>query len=212
MVEYAWAERGAPTRLQPRAAAGLLAAAYAARTGGAPSLPLLELMLAQIWLETDRTAAAWFFNWGNITPGAAWTGDVWLPPWYELTPESTQRHRDLHAKMLDGKAPRAFRVYPNAEAGMDDYVREVTKASNRAIIEAGELGDAEAYARAVRGGYCPDCSTEFGPALAAMRETLRGQGAFAGVEVSRSSSRSSRSSSALPLLVLGGILWLARAA
>lgn len=203
MVEHAWRDRGNPTRLAPRDAARLLVEAHEAVTGKRPPLELLELELSQLWLETDRTRSAWFFNFGNITPGRAWRGDIWRPPWFLLEDATTDRHRALHEKMLAGQAPDSFRAYGSAEEGMRDYVRTLESPRRESMRVAGASGDAEAFATAARDSFCPDCPASFGSSLAAMRDELRGAGAFAGLELRRSSS----SSSGLGLLAVAIAAW-----
>ena len=143
----------------------------------ANSIPagVLPLMLSQIWLETDRGRSMWQNNVGNISANEkSWTGPVWRPGWYELTPESTPRQRRLHADMLVGNAPSAFRAYPTLQAGATDYVRRL-KFNFASVLAAMKTGNIDRTARAIRESrYCPDCKQEeTTKALRSLREYWR---------------------------------------
>ena len=122
---------------------------------------VLPLMLAQIWLETASGGSLWQNNVGNITAGEkSWSGPVWRPSWYELDESSSPRQIRLHAAMLKGEAPSAFRAYPTLEAGASDYVRRI-KFDFSPVLKAMKTGRARDTARAIQdSNYCPDCELE----------------------------------------------------
>lgn len=184
---FAWGDVGPATRISTRDAARTLVHAYLAETGEKPALPLAELNLAQLWGESGREGAQmWRYDWGNVSapePGtsSAWTGDVWRPPWFELTPDASERLKYLHAEMEAGRAPRAFRGYGSHAEGARGYVHLLV---NRypAIIDAGRRGDVARYADAVRSSrYCPDCGPSYAHTLEALRDEVRRAHAFDGM-------------------------------
>ena len=63
-------------------------------------------------------------NLGNISLAEASTKNAphWRPPWYPSpTDETPELYRALHAQMLEGKAPSAFRAYDSLEDGARAY-------------------------------------------------------------------------------------------
>lgn len=123
----------------------------------------------------------WRFNWGNITAGNSWTGPVWRPSWFELTPDSSVRDQDLHEQMLAGKAPSAFRAYLSHQAGARDYVR-ILNNRFQAILAAAETGDPALFAEAVRTSrYCPDCGAGFEQSVRAIQAQIQTAGWFSGL-------------------------------
>lgn len=177
-----WAERGAPTKLPPAQWADRLVATWRAETGASPPRELAELLFAQVILETDWSRAMWRFNWGNITAGSSWKGDILRPPWFEEPgPDASKRIRDLHAAMLSGQAPKAFRVYPSHEAGAADYIR-ILHTKFAPMLVAAATGDPKEFGAAVRTtGYCPDCGESFERSLQTVQTQIRNAGWFAGL-------------------------------
>lgn len=233
-MEHPWAERGSPTALEAPAAAAVLVDAYKVVHGKPPALELAELELAHAWgLETARSKGMWFFNWGNLSAGGfvsgppgdeaarreriSWSGDVWRPPWYEAPPEGDAESTvsvggnlaALHAKMLAGKAPSAFRAYGSHAQGAEGYQRLLARPGFAPMLRAGELGDARAYARAVVDtGYCRDrnCQPDrLAPKLAAFVAEFRAQDTFKGLDVVR--RRRSSSSGNGAALALVAFVW-----
>jgi len=191
MTIIPWSERGSPTRLPPAQLADRLIGAWRAEVGIDPPREIAELLLAQVILETDWSRAMWRFNWGNITAGANWTGDSLRPPWFEEPgPDATAKIKKLHAEMLVGKAPKAFRVYPSHEAGSRDYVRLLhTKFSP--MLVAAATGDPRAFGEAVRKTrYCPDCGDTFERSLRSVQTQIRDAGWFSGLSSGLDSSHS----------------------
>lgn len=154
---------------------------YTAEVGRRPPRELAELMLAQHWLETGRDKSMYHFNWGNLSAGSSWEGDVWRPTWYEVGPDSSARDRRLHELMLEGKVPSAFRAYPSAEAGVRDYIALLRKPRFQPMLRAAATGDVQAFARAIHDtGYCPDCEpVSTSKTLSALRHDIRERGLFA---------------------------------
>jgi len=207
VTEYAWADRGAATSLELGELAELLVMAHELETGERPAKPLAELELAQILLETNRTRSMWLHNWGNITAGAQWKAsrDFWRPSWYELGAEPSERDRVLHQAMLEHQAPEAFRGYPDHLSGARDYVRHISGS----ISEAGTRGDTQAFARAVRERYCPDCTEKkgFSASLDALREVVRRAGVLDALGLV--TPRQPSSGGGLGMLGALGVLWFA---
>lgn len=212
-----WAERGAATYLPPPQLVAGLAAAWQAEGGASLTRETAELLLAQILIETDWARAMWRFNWGNITAGASWPGAVWLPSWHTLTPTSSERDRDLHAKMLLGKAPRHFRAYNSHEEGSRDYAKLVLSASYAPLLAAAKTGDASVFARAVQTRYCPDCESEqFSQSLVSIRNQIRANGwvahfpsvpgAIPETVISPTKEPSGWGAAALGVFVIGGVV------
>lgn len=171
-----WAQRGAATYLPPVQLAEGLVATWKNQTGSLPSREVAELLLAQVFLETDWSRSMWRYNWGNITAGSSWTGAIWRPPWYELTPESDARDRDLNSKMLVGKAPSAFRAYSSHQEGAADYVRILLR-QFKSMVAAAETGNPDIFAEAVRASrYCPDCGTKFDRSIRSMQSQIHAAG------------------------------------
>lgn len=126
-----------------------------------------RLILAHNWgLETRRGQAVHGHNVGNIMAkgfrdgkeyttqtNKYWKGDFWRPPWFD---DPTHK---LHAKMLEGKAPSAFRSYDSFKDGMSDYLALVAK---KVPLRQGLLdGRAFEYAQGVwDSGYCRDKNCE----------------------------------------------------
>lgn len=174
-----WAERGAATYLPPAQLAQWLVSTWQSVTGELPSREVAELLLAQVANETAWSKSMWRFNWGNITAGSVWTGAVWRPSWYELTPSSSAKEQRLHADMLAGKAPNAFRAYLSHAAGSSDYVRMVLSRFP-SIVEAAKTGDPIYFAAAVRtSNYCPDCNVGFAQSIRTLQSQIRAAGWFA---------------------------------
>jgi|WetSurMetagenome_2_1015567.scaffolds.fasta_scaffold00908_16 hypothetical protein len=99
-----------------------------ARLGREPSEQEAVYTMALAWVESGRGQSIYGNNPGNVScydNGKGWSGDFWRPPWF---PEQHDPKYDyLHQRMLEGKAPRAFRAYPDQQTGWNDYLREVVR-------------------------------------------------------------------------------------
>lgn len=112
---------GTPKSLEEIAAE--LREAFAVETGRPLDATTGALLTAQILAETANGASVKNNAPGNISASKSWPGDAWRPPWFEEPTEATTpRNRELHAAMLVGKAPSAFRSFVSWSQGMRDYV------------------------------------------------------------------------------------------
>jgi hypothetical protein len=111
-------------------------------------------LLALVWIETGGGKLV-CHNWGNLA--GDYQGNFWRPPWYELSESSSPRQRELHQRMLDGKAPSKFRAYESRILGLVDFVRLLYSPRYAPMLAAARKGDTAAFAAAVHDtGYCPD--------------------------------------------------------
>src|SRR5512139_950637 len=91
----------------------------------APSEQVAVYSMALAWIETARGRSLIQNNPGNITTTAGAAGSYWRPPWY---PEvHAAKYNGLHAAMLAGTAPSAFRAYPDPQSGWNDFAREIVR-------------------------------------------------------------------------------------
>ena len=104
------------------------------------------LLLALIWVETGRGVHCYNWNVGNITASDAWGGGAWRPPWF--TPSADPHLAELHARMLAGQAPSAFRAYDSLPDGFADFVRTLQH-SFPSVLKAAATGDAAAFVAAL---------------------------------------------------------------
>ena len=99
------------------------------------------LLLALIWVETGRGHVL-NNNVGNITASDAWPGGAWRPPWFsDVT-------NPLHARMLAGQAPSAFRAYDTLTDGFADFAATL-KHTFPTVLAAAATGDAAAFVNAL---------------------------------------------------------------
>jgi hypothetical protein len=103
------------------------------------------LLLALIWVETGQGHVV-NNNVGNITASDAWPGGAWRPPWF--APSSDPHLAELHAKMLAGQAPSAFRAYDSLPEGFADFASTL-KHSFPTVLAAAATGDAAAFVNAL---------------------------------------------------------------
>jgi hypothetical protein len=114
------------------------------------------LLIRHLQIEHGQPLGNVFnFNVGNITSNE--DGVFWRPPWFTVTDASSERDKQLHALMVLGKAPKAFRAHGDLLDGIDDYVRQL-QTKFPTVWAAVEKHDGSAMARElVKSGYCPDC-------------------------------------------------------
>jgi len=123
---------------------------------GGLSRELASMLLSLIWIETGSGGSLKNYNPGNLTAGPNYTGKVWRPPWYpEPGPDASQRTKDLHAAMLKGTAPSAFRAYDSLAQGMADWTAAL-KHTFPEVIKAGEQGNPETFRQALSQKYSHD--------------------------------------------------------
>jgi len=173
------------TALADTTAAPLLLAALRG-AGVQPSREQARLLLAQ--LRFEGLGACNNHNLGNITANDQKPGDFFRPVWFTIdgnpepgSPWATNKARllELHALMLAGKAPRAFRSYVDFAAGAADYVREL-QTQFPSILAAAATGDAQATANAIKtSGYTPDAPSSLGSTLATIVRDFDARGIFA---------------------------------
>jgi hypothetical protein len=116
------------------------------------------MLLALAWMETGQGHNAVQHSPGNITAGEEYPS-LWRPPWYpEPTPETPAKLVRLHELMLAGRAPKAFRAYPNWEAGFSNFRTFLLQNYERLLAEA-STGDVSRFraelARKYSGDYTP---------------------------------------------------------
>lgn len=129
--------------------------AYVREFGTAPSTDERALLLALVWIETAQGQAVQNFSPGNITASERYEGLAWRPPWFVLSPASTERERKLNADMRAGKAPRAFRAYENLDAGFVDFVH-VLRRDFPEVLAAAKTGDPDHFRVALSQAYSGD--------------------------------------------------------
>lgn len=85
-------------------------------------------LLGQLLIENGNGESIHNHNLGNlIVPLSQQGGPIpfWRPPWFEVGPESSERHKELHELMLAGEEPSAFRAFGSFEEGLSFYVKRV---------------------------------------------------------------------------------------
>jgi hypothetical protein len=129
------------------------------------------LLHALVWLETARGQLQ-NGNAGNITASDKWGGGAWRPPWYTVDASSPQHMIDLHAAMLKGKAPSAFRAYGSTLEGFQDFAR-VLRAQFASVVAAAGTGDAGAFVHALHdSGYSDGYTQAVVPHMTSLQHEL----------------------------------------
>lgn len=126
-------------------------------------------LLALIWIETGAGAHAVQHNPGNITPKQPYGGDAWRPPWFEVGPDSEPRLLKLHELMLQGKAPDAFKAYPNWHEGFVDFRMFLDRDSYKPLLEAASSGDMARFRAAIAQRYSADYTAAHENSLRSVR-------------------------------------------
>lgn len=179
------------TPLSRDATAAAFLRAYIQLFGAEPDRQRAELLLALIWLENADGQAIIQGNWGNLATRPSSGGDYWRPSWFDLAeveamPAGAKRDRllKLHARMVAGKAPEAFRAFASTDEGLAAYLRFLAKPAMRPILEAASSGDAVAFAHAIFSTrYCPDPECrDAGPSYARKRDAIRAAHYFDGLK------------------------------
>ncbi|HEX7235475.1 MAG TPA: hypothetical protein VF405_00860 [Gammaproteobacteria bacterium] len=135
----------------------LIEAAF--HVAGTRLTPAQKLNLAAlVAIETNRGKAIQNGNVGNISAGASYKGHVWRPPWFEVNESSPPRMLALNRKMLDGKAPSAFRAYESVQVGALDFARLLLSAPYAALLSAADGNDVDAFRRELARRYSSDYS------------------------------------------------------
>jgi hypothetical protein len=177
------------TTLAPRPVAVALDAAF--RAAGTPvPRAALELFAALIGVESGGKVAS--NNVGNLSAAGfvngvettSYTGDAWRPPWFaEPTPESSERNKNLHAAMLAGKAPSAFRAYATIGDGIRAYAALIAKRFPY-LVDAAKTGDVHQFRLALDRGYSADYTAAHEATFDSLRSRYRAAGVFEGLGTS----------------------------
>jgi hypothetical protein len=163
--------------------------AYRAVFGEEPDRNRAELLLALAWLENANGQSFIQFNWGNLSVKPSDADAYWRPPWFDLAevealPEGAKKARllDVHARMVAGKAPEAFRAFGSHEEGLAAWLRLLK--ARPAILDAASSGDSTRFAHAIFSTrYCPDVECrDAGPSYGKLRDQIRAAGYFAGLK------------------------------
>lgn len=129
-------------------------------------------LLSLLWVETGRGASCQNWNVGNLSASPRYPGDVWRPPWFEMTESSTERDARLHQKMLAKQAPEAFRSYRSLTEGMRDFVRLIRLPQYRPVLEAAQTGEILPFVKALSQKYSADYSPDHWPAFSDCRQVF----------------------------------------
>jgi len=121
---------------------------------------------------------------GNLTAYQGYP-KIWRPDWYDLEeieaiPDEArqQKLRGLHAAMLAGKAPSAFRAYDTMTEGMDDFVKRLF-ADFPEVVEAAETGKASEMVKALSRKYSADYGSDHVPVFASLQKGFGERQVFA---------------------------------
>jgi len=148
---------------------GLIEAAF--HVLGTRITPAQKVNLAAlVAIETARGKSVQNFNLGNISAAESYSGRVWRPPWFEVNESSPASMLALNKKMLDGKAPSAFRAYESAPVGAVDFARFLLGAPYAPLMRAADGNDVDAFRREVARLYSADYNN---PAVSRNLEKLR---------------------------------------
>lgn len=167
---------------------------------GKPLSPVQRANLAVlVAIETGQGASAQNHNLGNITASESYSGDAWRPPWFDAAEAAgNEKHERLHAAMLEGRAPKAFRAYPSREEGARDFARTIVRDFPE-VFAAADARDPDAFRRALGKAYSRDYASN-----AAVTETIRKLQAKFGLTTAALATGVEASSA----LVVAGLLYL----
>ena len=156
----------------------LLVVALTQALQDAPSEQVAVYSMALAWIETARGRAIIQNNPGNVTTSDSGPNDYWRPPWY---PEQHDPKYDaLHAKMLAGQAPRAFRAYPDKQTGWNSFAYEVVR--RKPLLSAMAADDPLAVVRALRStGYSSDYTDQTANSFRSLVAEFRSRNLFGGL-------------------------------
>lgn len=137
------------------------------------------LLLALVWVETGRGKSTVRHNVGNLmargyrngSEYSVWGGDYWRPEWF-----ADESHR-LHARMLAGTAPSAFRAYGSLVDGMGDYIALLKRKPS--LVAAANRGDVSGFVEALAETYSPDYGTQHESTFMQLSDEFRQDGLFA---------------------------------
>jgi len=140
--------------------------------------PLQKLWaLCLIWVETGRGRSLIQYNVGNLASGGFsggvdvpwWSGSYWRPAWYDNSGSP------LHAKMLAGQAPSAFRAYDDLTAGVRAFVELLSKPKYSPVLAAAAADSPEQFVTQLNAcGYSKDYTSAHVPTFRSLRTELGG--------------------------------------
>lgn len=115
----------------------------------------LDYLTAHVAIENGNGRAIVQHNVGNLIATRLESQDYWRPTWFaEPGPDASPTIRRLHAEMLEGRQPSAFRAFGSLEEGLAHFVELVRRERYRPLLEA---TTPEAYVAAWHStGYTPD--------------------------------------------------------
>lgn len=136
--------------------------------------PLMRLWAFLLWcVETASGKKMVCNNWGNLAAGgfangvesAWWGGTYWRPSWF-YAPSSA-----LHAAMLKGQAPSAFRACSSVEQGAAQYHALLNGSRYERLRAAAETDDPAKWVEMLAvTGYSQDYKSQHVPTFQALRE------------------------------------------
>lgn len=135
----------------------LLTTALTKSLGQPPPEHIGLYLLALAWIESGRGKSVVCNNPGNLmargyrrgSEYSVWSGNYWRPEWFSSPGQ-------LHDAMVSGNAPSAFRAYPSAVDGWEDYVALVVK--KQELLTSAMNDDVSDFVRALHATYSPDYS------------------------------------------------------
>jgi hypothetical protein len=150
-----------PRRTTPVSLASLWKAVEAdgSARGWGPTETVLHAALAAV--ETRQGQSIQNHSPGNVSAAGfyngkekiLWGGDYWRPPWF------ADESNALHAKMLAGQAPSAFRAYATLAGGLRDWSALLMNPDYSSLRQAAQSGDVDRYVQALHeSGYSKDYS------------------------------------------------------
>jgi hypothetical protein len=200
-------------------AVALLSVALTDVLGSPPPENVALLFLALAMVESANGKKVVANNPGNLfargyrngAEYSVWAGDYWRPSWFDDVTAA------LHAKMLTGDAPSAFRAYDTPSEGWRDYIALLLTPAKRSVLVAANAGDVSAFVTALHEKYSADYTAKHESTFERLIAGYRAKGYFASlrnrtlpagyvpaVPVKKSSSGGAFAACALVACVAGG--------
>ena len=165
------------TPVSPEQSAALLMDRYANAFGHMPDRNTAMGLLTLLWHENAQGRAVTQHNWGNVIVSRSNADRLphYDAPWLNLAdiesmPEGgrKERYMRLHEQAKRGEAPSHFRAHPSHEAGLDAWLRTLTRPRFQHIIRGARTGNPDDVFLAVSNPnpatpddqriYCPHCT------------------------------------------------------
>lgn len=144
----------------------------------APSEQVAVYSMALAWIETARGRSLIQNNPGNITTTAGAAGSYWRPPWYP--DQHDPKYDSLHAAMLAGTAPNAFRAYPDQQTGWNAFAYEIVR--RKPLLSAMATDDPLQVVRALRATkYSQDYTDRTAESFRSLVAEFRSRNLFGGL-------------------------------